>query len=86
MDALEKRNKNCPKTKTRKEKSGSEASHEAPHHAAGSRTQQLIAECSSRLDFNQGSSCGLASGSVDFDDFFKISNKLLFIIKLISAV
>jgi hypothetical protein len=54
MDALEKRNKNCPKTKTRKEKSGSEASHEAPHHAAGSRTQQLIAECSSRLDFNQG--------------------------------
>jgi hypothetical protein len=81
MDALEKRNKNCPKTKTRKEKSGSEASHEAPHHAAGSRTQQLLAECSSRLDFNQGS----ASGSVDFDDFFKISNKLLFIIKLISA-
>jgi hypothetical protein len=24
--------------------------------------------------------------SVEFDDFFKISNKLLFIIKLISAV
>jgi hypothetical protein len=26
---------------------------------------------------------GLALGSIDFDDFFKVSDKLLFIIKLI---
>jgi hypothetical protein len=31
--------------------SGSEASHEAPHLAAPSRTQQLLPGCSSRLNF-----------------------------------
>jgi hypothetical protein len=35
----------------KRRESGSEVSHKAPHLAAPSRTQQLLAECSSRLNF-----------------------------------
>jgi hypothetical protein len=47
-------------------------------------TNEFIAP-PSELNIGQGQSYGLQSGSADPDDFFKISDKLLFIMKLTPA-